>query len=114
MRAVGIAFKNFRSGNLLRAILESLNELLSYADFGRQSQILKALSERRGNRFQKFSARIFLHAMIQLPRFQKNKLHSYVKGAPIPFLKALNERRGNRVQNFRRGEFFRSILEFLN
>ena len=57
MRAVGIAFKNFRSGKFLRAILESLNKFLSYAEFGRQSQILKALSERRGNRFQKFAAR---------------------------------------------------------
>ena len=113
MRAVGVASKKLRRENCVHSIIEFVNKLLSYAE-GAPSPILEALSDRRGNRFQKFSARIFLHAMIQLPRFQKNKLHSYVKGAPIPFLKALNERRGNRVQHFRRGEFFRSILEFLN
>ena len=58
MRAVGIAFKIFRRGFFLRAILEFLNKLLSYAE-GAPIPTLKALSARRGNRFQNFSTRKF-------------------------------------------------------
>ena len=56
MSAVGIAFTNFRSGEFLHATLEFLNKFLSYAE-GAPIPILKALAERRGNRFQKLSAR---------------------------------------------------------
>ena len=58
MSAVGIAFSNFRRGLFFFCIrfLDFLNKLLSY-DKGAPTPILKALSERRGDRFQKISAR---------------------------------------------------------
>ena len=58
MRAVGVASKKLRRENCVHSIIEFVNKLLSYAE-GAPSPILKALNDRRGNRFQKFSARIF-------------------------------------------------------
>ena len=54
MSAVGVTFKMLGAENVLHVIVEVPRKLLSYAK-GRQSQILKALDERCGNRFQKFS-----------------------------------------------------------
>ena len=56
MSAVGIAFKNCRRGKCLHAILEFPHKLLSHAK-GAPIPILKALNERRGNRFQNLSVR---------------------------------------------------------
>ena len=64
MSAVGIAFKYSRRGKLVHAILECLNKLLSHAK-GAPNLMLKALSERRGNRAQTFLAReILAHDVI--------------------------------------------------
>ena len=58
--------------------------------------ILKALSERRGNRSQKIRCGQSLHVILEF----LNNFLSYAKGAQILILKALSDRRGNRVQKF--------------
>ena len=64
---MGIAFKHFRRGTSLHATVAFLNKFLSYAK-GAPIPILKALSERRGDRFQTFSARNMQALDFRIPK----------------------------------------------
>ena len=101
MSAEGTAFKIFSAQIFCMRFFEFLNKPLSYAK-GPPIPILKALSERRGNRFQKFSER-----KIFALDFRISKWIPFVcQRAPSQILKALNERRGNRFQKFSTRSFF--------